>query len=253
MKKVFLILFHQVFIEYSSCQNTAWKEVEIDKFLTISLPQEVSISDTFAFIKEKKYDLKVFRAELNSSIVGMTIIQTDVYFNPYESESYNEGYEGTKNGCRRSAESKGFTVDIKDTVVDHVKCFKVEQYADDSRTIVSSVGYGFCVNTVTYMIFASPIDNSIDENTENLKKIIKSIRFNREEILTALAVANADPTLKKATALSEDTTLYDKSERIGRALAPIILLIGIAIFVIYKNRKKSASNQSVRLNDDINN
>lgn len=224
MKKVFLIIFLQLFAQYSFCQNINWKEVQIDKFLTVSLPEQFSSSDTFLVRDEKKYKIKLFRATLTSSALGITVTQTDFNINPYDFESSNEGYEGVKHGFRENAVSKGFTVDIKDTLVNGVQGFKAQVYSDNSRAIVYRECYVFCVNTINYSIIAAPIDNKVVENAENLEKLVRSIRFNKEKILLN-------------TGNSESSSFSVNYQKLGE-LSGMVLVAGVIIFAFYKNSKQ---------------
>jgi hypothetical protein len=225
MKKVFLIIFLQLFAEYSFCQNINWKKVQIDKFLTVSLPEQFTSSDTFLVRDGKRYDIRLFKATLSSSTLGITVTQTDFNLNPYDSKSSNEGYKGVKDGFRKNAESKGFTVDSKDTIVNDVQGFKAVVYSDNSRTIVSRVCYLFCVNTNNYSIIAVPIDNEIFENAENLERLVRSIRFNKKEILASASVNEIS------------SSPFSNGQKVGE-IAGFLLIAAVIIFIIYKFNSK---------------
>jgi hypothetical protein len=228
MKKIYCLIFLLCFFECSFCQDSSWKEVRIDSFLTISLPQDFKISDTSLVRNDVIYKARTFKANTEFAFLAVTIIQTDLNINPYQltSDPMKQGYEGVKSGFKKRAEDQGFSLDMKDTIVSTVQGFKANIFTDDRKVKLSRMSYFFCINSLSYLIAAVPLENNVSQCSTTMEQLVKSIRFNKQEILA------------HASSVNSSNSLFDRSEKVGELLAPILLIGGIVIFFIYKNRKK---------------
>ncbi len=227
MKKSLFIISFLCLFQASFCQDTEWRYVRIDSFLSVSLPGNFISFDTVLVKKGKSFSTRVFKTSTKFSHLGVTVTQTDLNINPYDYRSMKEAYEGVKYGFMRNAESQGFSVDMKDTIVNSVQGFKADVFTDDSRTLINRINYLFCVNSITYSIVAAPVENKTAEFNEDLEKLVQSIRFNKKEILRS-APANDNDELSSS---------FEKGQKLGELLGPILLVVGIVIFFVYKSRK----------------
>ncbi|HMI80046.1 MAG TPA: hypothetical protein VK484_14700 [Ferruginibacter sp.] len=235
MKRNFFLIF-LFFFNYSFCQDAAWQQVRVDSFLTISLPQHFISNDTFVVKNGRTFKTRVLKASSGSPVLALTVMETDLRINPYDHESMGEIYAGVKYGFKKKAESQGFIVDMKDTVVNNVHGFKANVYTDDSRTLLNRICYGFCVSSLNYSIIVVPNENNIIESNKSLEKLLSLVRFNKEEILVKTSNENA-------------SFSFEKGEKLGKILAPVLLGIGIFIFFIYKSKKRKTGPQHIAIKD----
>jgi hypothetical protein len=226
MRNFFLVVSFSFFFSCSFCQDTGWRKVRIDSFLTVSLPGSVVKKDTTLAAKNTLYKTKIFRAETEFAILLITVMETDLNVNPYQPESMQKSYEGVKQGFRKNIEDKGFSLEMKDTVVNSIQGFKANVFTDDHRITMNRMSYNFCVNSLTYLVIAVPLENKVAESTEKMKQLVNSIRFDKEEIL---AHASNNDTVDPSLAMGE---------KIGELISPVLLIGGILYFFVYKSRKK---------------
>jgi len=233
MKRNFLLILCLLFFHNSFCQNTIWHEVRIDSFLTVSLPGNIVIIDTSITQNGKISPAKVFTVTASSSTIVLTVGQGGRSVNPYKPDSdLKKAREEFKKGFRESIESNGYSVDIKDTVVNDVHGFKGDVFADESKTSLSIICYSFCVNSLSYSFMVAPSNSNVVERNENVDKLVRSIRFNKENILLN-------------TGNNELSINYQK---LGE-LTGILLIAGVIIFAVYRNnkRKNQAGNKKNEL------
>ena len=188
MRKIIIILLVQFIGNNSFSQDTYWKEINIDKYLTLSLPDNFNSIDSFIIRDGKKYDLKLFKANLKSSTIGITIMDCGKSMNPYENIYYENGFIELKKGFNENAESKGLKVDFFDTKVDNVAGFKAILYSDNSKKNILYINYVFWVDNYNYSFIAVPLNNDDTENEVNINKLINSIHFNKKEILDSISL-----------------------------------------------------------------
>src|SRR5882757_7840244 len=165
MTRFFLIVLFSFFFNYSFCQDINWQQVRIDSFLTISLPQSFTKNDTSLVRDGVTYKATMFRANTEFAILGISIIQTDLNINPYElaSDPMKQEYEGVKYGFKKKGEDQGFSFDIKDTIISTVQGFKANVFTDDHKTKLNRLSYFFCINSLSYLIVAVPLENKISQ------------------------------------------------------------------------------------------
>jgi hypothetical protein len=229
MIRFFFLICGLFFLNTVFSQDAGWQQVRVDSFLSLSLPAGFKKLDTSFVRNGHTFNTAGYKVTSGFAVMAIMIIQNEVNINPYgpQSGSMKESYEGVKYGFKKRSGEQGFSLNIKDTVLDQVGGFKAEIFTDDHKLELNRIQYLFCVNSLTYSIIAVPLENQVDSCMNEMQKLINSVRFNKKEIV-AHASLNSQP-----------VSLFDKSEKLGALLAPVLLIGGVVFFFLYKKKQKA--------------
>lgn len=216
MKRLIILLLILLCISLGSFSQDPWKKMVIDENLTISFPHSVIETDTTVINNGEKYGFKTFTCEGDSSTLVLIITPggTDIKVN--NEESWKSALDGLAKGATNSFLKSGITCTTSDTTMDDLPCKKLT-----CQTFMYSMlnNYIFLVNDKMYSIQAAYAYGFEPEaaNTE-LRQFLNSIHFSKESIKEREFGSKAEST----------------GYAIGKLILPLLLIIGVIVFVVKK-------------------
>ncbi len=190
--------------------------MKIDENLTISLPGNVSQTDT-TFEKDKKgRRFRIFQTQTKNSTLALSITPNETNINVNNSVSWEKALTEMAKGALKAMSEKGLNCLIVDTVIDNIPCKKL---FCQNEIIPIAVNYIFLVNDKMYALQAATLDNSLSGyGIREIDQFVQSVHFDATAIKEQQFGSNAESI----------------GYMIGKMAIPLLLIIGVIVYVVRK-------------------
>lgn len=197
-------------------QDSSWVKKVIDENLTVSFPGIISEYDTLFVKDEEKMFFKTFKNESLSTTLLLIVTPNGTNVNADNKETHQKALEEMSKGSLDAMEERGLTCQIGDTIIDNIQCKKI--VCDNSQLSIIR-NYIFLVNDKMYSFQSVSLNfYSSDSQSSNLNKFLNSIHFNKNSIK------------EQRFGTKAESIAYN----IGKLIIPLIILVGVIIYVVRK-------------------
>jgi hypothetical protein len=163
-------------------QDSTWNRVRINEDLAVRLPGEITKEEQETEKAIAGGKLIIYKAITEYSVLGITVTPNALDMGMNGKKSNKQLLDEIEEGARKGSKLKGYECETYPTMVDGIEGIKLLMYGSDTSSAPYIQQYIVVINNRMYSFFQAPNDPKISAPEDEMKILLKSVRFNHNAV-----------------------------------------------------------------------